>query len=179
MNEPASEPTVHFSAEPGADLTIPFARLPELAGSEFAGRWWSVDPDRVRAFEDGTYLDELPFEWPDGAFPESMLEGFHLLGLLDYMMNPVLRVRGGEFSGWNYGLDRVRFVSPVSVEDRIRLTGRIAEVRPKDEGFLILQDCAVEVDGREQPGFVAQWWVFWLPAGPASKSDLGINKREG
>ena len=162
----ADQPTVYFAGAPGEEIAVPFERMSELVDRAFAGEWWTIDPGKVERFEEGTYLHELAFPWAEATFPDGIVEGFHLLSLLDYMLNPILRLRGGDSFGWNYGLDRVRFVSPITVQDRIRVTGRVAEVRPKDGGFLIRQDCAIEVEGREKPGVVAEWWVFWLLHGP-------------
>jgi len=81
----------------------------------------------------------------------------------------LLRVSDGPCVAWNYGLDRVRFVSPVRAGQKIRVKGTVGAVRPKDSGFLILSRCAVEVEGRERPGMVADWWTYWLaPVPPAT-----------
>ena len=162
----ATEPTVYFAGEDGEQLTLALSELPSLAGRRFAGEWWSVARERSEHFEVGTYLDAMRNPWPDGSFPPRLLEGFHLLGLLDYMLNALFFVRGPNAYGLNYGLDRVRFISPISLDDEIRLTGVVAEVREKGLGFLVRQDCTVEVRGREQPGFVAQWWIYWLTEEP-------------
>jgi acyl-coenzyme A thioesterase PaaI-like protein len=157
---------VHFRPGIGDPVIVPFHQLPSLAGRRFAGDWWSVDPEKLDEFDSAAYLNAMTFPWAEGTFPDGLVEGFHLLALLDYMMNAVLHLEGEDAFGWNYGLDRVRFVSTIRAGERIRLTGEIAEVRPKDGGYLVRQDCVVEVEGSERPGFVAEWWVFWLPDVP-------------
>jgi acyl dehydratase len=150
--------------------TLPFAALPSLRGRSFAGDWFAVDEAKIAEFDSATYLTESPHPLAVALYPERMIEGFHLLGLLDRLMNAILYLEGDEAFGWNYGFDRVRFVSPIRAGEPIRLTGTIAEVRAKGEGFLVRQDCVVEVEGRDRPGFVAEWWVYWLPAAPGRAS---------
>lgn len=150
-------------ASPGAEaVSFRFADLQLLEGREFTGTWFSVSPDRLALFDRVSYVDQNPHRMPDDAYPDQMVEGFHLLSLLDHLMNHVLYLEGPGVVGWNYGFDRVRFVSPVSCADRIRLRGEVAEVKPKGDGFLVMTDCAVEVEGRGRPGFVARWWVNWI-----------------
>lgn len=146
-------------------VSFRFADLQLLEGREFTGPWFSVSPDRLALFDQVSYVDQNPHGMSDEAYPEEMVEGFHLLSLLDHLMNHVLYLEGPGAFGWNYGFDRVRFVSPIRCADRIRLRGMVAEVRPKGDGFLLLTDCVVEIEGRERPGFVAQWWVNWIETG--------------
>lgn len=162
--------TVHASLResPDADVvSFRFADLRLLEGRSFTGPWFSVSPDRLGLFDEASYVEENPHSMSEDQYPDQMVEGFHLLSLLDHLMNHVFWLDGPEGFGWNYGLDRVRFVSPIRCEDRIRLTGTIAQVKPKGEGFLLRTDCTVEVEGRDRPGFIAEWWVNWLRSGSA------------
>jgi acyl dehydratase len=159
--------TVHFRASSDvAASSLAFGELPSLTGRSFVGGWFAVDPAKIAEFDSATYLTESPNPLDIELYPERMIEGFHLLSLLDRLMNAILYLEGDQAFGWNYGFDRVRFVSPIRAGDRMRLTGTVAEVRAKDSGYLVRQDCIVEVEGRDQPGFVAEWWVYWLPAAP-------------
>ena len=159
-------PVVHFKATPEADASVAFEALPSLVGQTFVGDWFAVDADRLEAFDTATYLDASAHPLDASLYPDGMVEGFHLLALLDHMMNGILYLEGPSAFGWNYGFDRVRFVSPIHVGERMRLTGTIGEVRPREDGFLVRQDCVVEVENRDRPGFVADWWVYWLHEAP-------------
>lgn len=167
-NVPTDRSTVEVHFRPGIDepVTLPFDGLPSLVGRRFEGEWWSLDPEKLDEFRSATYLDAFMFPWAEGLWPECLVEGFHLLGLLDYMYNAVLHLEGDGAFGWNYGFDRIRFISTVKAGYRIRLTGQIADVRPKENGYLVRQDCVVEVQDRDRPGFIAQWWIYWLPEVP-------------
>jgi hypothetical protein len=147
-------------------LCVPFTDLPSLTGRSILGGWFTVDASKLPLFDQAIYSDQNPYPLDSGGYPEDLVEGFHLLALLDHLVNPLLRVSDGPCVAWNYGLDRVRFVSPVRAGQKIRVRGIIAAVKPDKSGFLILCQCTVDVEGRDRPGMVADWWTYWLPPGP-------------
>src|SRR5262249_35748871 len=79
----------------------------------FVGDWFIVDARSLPLFDQAIYTDRNPYPLDARGYPEGLVEGFHLLALLDHLVNPLLRVSDGPCVAWNYGLDRVRFVSPV------------------------------------------------------------------
>src|SRR5215831_8920546 len=145
------------------DLCVPFARLPSLAGRSFLGDWHIIDASKLPLFDVAIYTDQNPYPLDSSGYPEGLVEGFHLLALLDHLVNPLLRVSDGPCVGWNYGLDRVRFVSSVRAGQKIRVKGTVGAVTPKGSGYLVLCQCVIEVDGRDRPAMVADWWTYWLP----------------
>ncbi|MEV4036310.1 hypothetical protein [Streptomyces umbrinus] len=155
-------------------LEVSLAEVATLRGRTFVGDWLAVDSDRLPAFEHATYLDEglYPDEDP---YPDGLVEGFHLLGLLDRLISGTFRPVPGTVEGWNYGMDRVRFVSPVLAGERMRAHFTVAETEPKGDGQVLLLRCVVEVEGRERPGFTADWRVFWRPAAVADLPENSEN----
>lgn len=150
------------------DLCVPFANLPSLVGRSILGGWFVVEAGQLPLFDQAIYTDQNPYPLDSSGYPEDLVEGFHLLALLDHLVNPLLRVSDGPCVAWNYGLDRVRFVSPVRAGQKIRVRGSIAAVKPRASGFLILCQCTVEVEGHDRPGMVADWWTYWLPPEPSA-----------
>lgn len=142
-------------------LSTDWDRVPDMVGREFCGPWFSPARDRADAFEEATYVLDNAHELAGGNFPEGILEGFFQVALLDHLVNEVVFVADPRWSGWNYGLDRVRFVSPLTLEDRFRVRGTVAEVTPRGDDHLVLLQCTYEVDGRDRPAMVAQWRVLW------------------
>jgi acyl dehydratase len=66
----------------------------------------------------------------------------------------------------NYGIDRLRFLSPVPSGSRVRLHARVADVRPKGEDRLLVSfECNVEIEGHDGPALVAR--VLHLLVAPA------------
>jgi hypothetical protein len=163
MTGPSPEPDTEIR-----DLCVPFTRLPSLAGQSFRGGWFIIDASKLPLFDRAIYTDQNPYPLDPSGYPEDLVEGFHLLALLDHLVNPLLRVSDGPCVAWNYGLDRVRFVSPVRAGQKIRVSGTIGAVKPSRGGFLILCQCTVEVEGRDRPGLVADWWTYWLPPAPSA-----------
>lgn len=152
------------------------ADIPALAGRSFVTPWFSVDKDRGEQFEYSTYLDEYPnpYEQYEGdGYGEGLVEGFHMLGMIDYLLNHVL-VANFRCVPWNYGLDRVRFVSVVRVGQPFRITGTVTEVVDRGpQGHLVVLDLTGEVRGRDKPAFVATQRALWVTddaAGPAATS---------
>jgi acyl dehydratase len=133
----------------------------ELVGGTFVSAWFQVDAERADLFHRGTSMDLYAHPYADEAYGEGLVEGFHLLGLLDYLLNTVLWAEGN-FIAWNYGLDKVRFVTVIRDSDRFRVRGTVREVIDRAElGKLLVIDVTGEVAGRTQPGFVATLRLLW------------------
>ena len=142
-------------------LTASWSDLPTLKGKRFRGDWFSLPAANLDLFDIATCVAQNSGTMDDGIYPEGLVEGFHLLALLDHLHSPLIRISEPDFSGWNYGFDHVRFVSTVTVTDRIRLAGEVLSVEPKGHRYLLTLGCAIEVAGRTKPGLVADWKVMW------------------
>jgi acyl dehydratase len=60
--------------------------------------------------------------------------------------------------GINYGFDKVRFLSPVKVNSRVRAKALLLEVSEKKPGqFLIKQQVTIEIEGEPTPAMIAEW----------------------
>ncbi|WP_315770752.1 hypothetical protein [Rhodococcoides kroppenstedtii] len=149
----------------GFDITD-LNELPEFVGKEFVTPWFSMDDDRSDKFEYSTYLDSYPNpyeEFEGEGYGEGLVEGFHLLGMIDFLLNHVI-VPKARIIPWNYGLDSVRFVSVVRTSDKFRLVGRLTEaVERGGKGYLVTAELTAEVEGREKPAFVATQRALWAP----------------
>jgi acyl dehydratase len=65
---------------------------------------------------------------------------------------------------FNYGLDKVRFVTPVRCGDRVRLQLALASVEPKDDGqFLIKGKATLEIENNPSPALVAETLALIVP----------------
>jgi acyl dehydratase len=135
---------------------------PSLVGKSFVSPWFTMDADRSEMFEKATYLDSHPHPYGgQTGYGDDLVEGYHLLSMLDYLLNNVLWAEG-PWIAWNYGLDHVRFVSVVRRNDPLRLRGTIREVIDRGEqGHLLVVDITGEVKDRERPGFVVVQRMLW------------------
>lgn len=64
----------------------------------------------------------------------------------------------GRLVAINYGLDRVRFPTPVRVNSRIRARQSLASVEQKDERTLqMVHHITIEIEGESKPACVADY----------------------
>jgi acyl dehydratase len=131
-----------------------------VAGRDLgAGEWLEVTQERVNTFADAT--DDHQWIHVDveraksGPFKGAIAHGYLTLSLMIPLFNQLLEVDGIGMAV-NYGLNKVRFPSPVPVGSRIRLAGRVADVEEVQGGVQATLDFTVEIDGSPKPACVAQ-----------------------
>jgi len=140
--------------------------LKDLVGQEIAVTdWFNVTQERIQQFADAT----LDHQWihvdverarRESPFRAPIAHGFLTLSLLPHFMHEALEIKQGIRLGVNYGLNRVRFVSPVRAGSNIR--ARVALQSLKDvppSGVEAVFNATVEVENGEKPCCVADWVV--------------------
>lgn len=142
---------------------IRFDGIPDLLGRVYEGEPFTVTREERDEFERVTWVDRA-YAGPDsGEFPEDILEGFHSLALLDAVSTLAVPFDRTTLTGYNYGLDRVRFTAPIHIGDRILSRFEITDVRSRGNGYLILRHCELTTEGSGKPALVADWWALVLP----------------
>jgi acyl dehydratase len=137
--------------------------LAALVGTELGvSDWFLVDQQRVNAFADVTLDHQFIHVDPERAratpFGGTIAHGFLTLSLLVPLCLPFIPVPANRELVVNYGFDKIRFVAPVRVGKRIRVTGKLAAVEERKPGQLMLRvDVTVEIEGEEKPALVAEW----------------------
>src|SRR6478735_11327112 len=111
--------------------TIDYTDLPGLAGADLGYTdWLEVTQDRVNLFADAVddhqWIHVDPTRAESGPFGGPIAHGFLTLSLATRFWTELLEV-DGVTTKVNYGLDKVRFVSPVRVGARVRMKAVIAE----------------------------------------------------
>lgn len=138
--------------------------LPGLAGREVAlSDWLEVSQSRINQFAEATEDRQWIHTEPERAARESpfkttIAHGFLTLSLLSELMKRAVEVSGLRM-GINYGLNRVRFVSPVPAGARIRGRFTLAEVEEISGGVEATWKVTVEREGSDKPCCVAEWLV--------------------
>ncbi|WP_341955372.1 hypothetical protein [Microbacterium sp. LWH13-1.2] len=146
----------------GAESAVaPWNEIESLVGRRFVSEWLEISDEARTHFDKASYLDHTESPFDPAAYPEGLVEGFHLLALLDHLVGQVSYVEADAWTGWNYGLDRVRFTSPVTSSDRVRVAGEITQLQPRTDGYLVTYDCVMELEGAERPAMVATWKALW------------------
>ncbi|GGR57152.1 MULTISPECIES: MaoC family dehydratase [Streptomyces] len=135
--------------------------LKSLAGTDL-GRtdWREITQDRVNTFADATgdhqWIHTDPERAKAGPFGGPIAHGYLTLSLIIPLFNELLEIDGVSMSV-NYGLEKVRFPSPVPVGARIRLHGVVDSVEDvKGDGVQMRLTFTVETEGGTKPACVAQ-----------------------
>lgn len=141
--------------------TVAYADLASLVGKELGPTdWREVTQQQVDTFADAADDHQWIHVDPERATAESpfggpIAHGFLTLSLLIPMWESLLDVEGVT-TKVNYGLDKVRFVSPVKVGAKIRMTATVAEVEEVRGGAQLVVDATIEIEGAEKPAVVAR-----------------------
>lgn len=93
----------------------------------------------------------------------TIAHGLLTLSLLPKMAEAVLPMPEGLRMGFNYGFNRVRFVSPVRSGRRVRGRFVMRTVDDTQPGRLMLTlDVTVEIEGEDKPALVAEWLALQM-----------------
>jgi acyl dehydratase len=140
------------------------AELGEFVGREVAlSEWLEVSQERIDQFAEATEDRQWIHTDPERAarespFRQTIAHGFLTLSLLSELMRLAVSVRGVRM-GLNYGLNRVRFVSPVPAGSRIRGRFKLSALEEIKGGAQATWDVTVEREGSDKPCCVAEWLV--------------------
>ena len=142
--------------------SISTADLTQLAGAELEpSNWFEITQDRVNEFADAT--NDHQFIHVDiekakaSPFGGTIAHGFLTLSLLTHLLSEALVVPENTAMTINYGSDKVRFLKPVAVGQRIRAKQQLAEANEKKPGqWLMKMNVTVEIEGEETPALVAE-----------------------
>ena len=131
--------------------------------------WIVVTQDRIQKFADATEDHQWIHLDPDRARRESpfggaIAHGFLTLSLLSYWLKQAIHIRSGVAMAVNYGLNKVRFPSPVHADSRVRarvtLLGTKESLEFVDATFLIhVESRSVDSQTSGKPCCVAEWLV--------------------
>ncbi|WP_405905649.1 MULTISPECIES: MaoC family dehydratase [unclassified Streptomyces] len=134
--------------------------LKKLAGSDLGtSEWIEITQERIDTFADATgdhqWIHVDPERAAAGPFGAPIAHGYLTLSLFIPLFTELLDVEGVS-TKVNYGLNKVRFPSPVKVGSRIRLVARLASVEDVPGGVQIAVDGTIEIDGGGKPAAVLQ-----------------------
>jgi acyl dehydratase len=151
-------------------------------GTVFANSdWVTISQDLIDGF--GRYtLDPDPFHidpvWAKehSPFGGTIAFGFLTVSLLTHLLHKAQGSGARDVAAdpniyghyLNYGFDRLRLISPVHVDKRIRGRFVVKDMRADDKGRCIMTfEVAVEIEDEDRPALVADWLAIWIPGEPA------------
>ncbi len=141
-------------------FTVDYADAANLAGTDLGTtEWFEITQDRIGLFADATddhqWIHVDPERAKDGPFGAPVAHGFLTLSLTVKFWSELFDVTGVS-TRVNYGLDKVRFVSPVKVGARVRMAATIAEVTEVPGGYQFTVDQTIEIEDAPKPAVVAR-----------------------
>ena len=150
---------------------VSLTQLRGLVGQEVGtSDWLVVTQERITAFAEATgdhqwiHVDaeRARGETPFGG---TIAHGFLTLSLLTTLMRDAITVDGPRMA-LNYGLNRVRFVSPVPAGSRIRARVVLAELDDRGNSVQAHWNVTIEREGADRPCVVAEWIVRYYVSRP-------------
>jgi acyl dehydratase len=140
---------------------VSFEELSGLAGKDLGYTdYIEISQEQINTFADATddhqWIHTDPEKAKDGPFGAPIAHGFLTLSLIIPLWGELFDVEGVK-TKVNYGLDRVRFTSPVKVGAKVRLHSTIAEVTEVKGGVQIKTANTIEIEGGERPAVVAEF----------------------
>ncbi|MET0900635.1 MAG: MaoC family dehydratase [Mycobacterium sp.] len=138
------------------------AKGEELGSSE----WVTITQDEVNLFADATgdhqWIHVDPERAAQGPFGATIAHGFLTLALLPRLTHQIFAVNGVKL-GINYGLNKVRFPSPVPVGSKVRGTTTLADTQDVGQGTVqATLTTVIEIDGAAKPACVAESIVRYV-----------------
>lgn len=127
--------------------------------------WIEIDQDRVNLFADATgdhqWIHVDPERATTGPFGAPIAHGYLTLSISNLFLPQIVEVRGFS-AGVNYGVDKVRFPSPVKVGARIRAGAELTAISEVNGGLQTTIVITIEIDGGTKPACVIESLSRWL-----------------
>lgn len=153
-------------------MALKLATIHDSIGQEVAVTdWVDIDQMQVNIFGEVTRWTPKGHVDPEWAVEHSpyggtLVHGFFMVSLITHFLElGGLRFPDGQNS-LNYGMDKVRILSPVVVGDGVKLRDRISvvEVTDKGEGRRLIKTAhQIESAGLEKPAAYVEYLNFWHP----------------
>ena len=128
--------------------------------------WLLIDQDRVDKFADSTgdhqWIHVDVDRAKEGPFGGTIAHGYLTLSMVPHFGSQIftLETPGAKL---NYGVNKVRFPTPVKVGSRVRCTASFGDVTDIPAGKQLVIRYVVEIEGEDKPACVAETVVLLLP----------------
>ena len=136
--------------------------LKERVGEEVGvSPWVEITQERIdtfaRAIEDFQWIHVDRERAKSSPFGGTIAHGFLTLSLLSHLSEQTFSFSGRRM-GVNYGLNKVRFTSPVPSGSRVRARFTLEKYEPiEPNGVQVTWEVVIEIDGKDKPALVAEW----------------------
>ena len=122
------------------------------------GDWHTVTQDQINLFAEATgdhqWIHVDPEKAAQGPFGTTIAHGYLTVSMLPTLAQSIYQIDGLTM-GVNYGINKLRFPSPVPVDSRIRATATLREIADIPIGTQAVISFVVELEGAEKPACIA------------------------
>ena len=121
--------------------------------------WLEITQERVNLFADATgdhqWIHVDPERAKDGPFGAAIAHGYLTVSLSNYFLPQVVDVQGIS-AGINYGVNKIRFPSPVPVGSKVRGGVELAAVEEVKGGIQTTMVITIEIEGQDRPACIIE-----------------------
>ena len=124
-----------------------------------ASDWVAIEQARIDLFAQATgdhqWIHTDPVRAAAGPFGATVAHGYLTLSLVPLLFESGFAINDVKM-GVNYGLNRVRFMSPVRVGGRVRGQFKLLGYEPLEGGAQLTVQVTIELEGSPKPACVAE-----------------------
>lgn len=132
--------------------------------------WVFIDQVQVNVFGEVTRWRTPGHCDPEYAkttrYGGTLIHGFHMVALMSHFFRDIGVWPEDGQTPLNYGMDKVRVLSPVVIGDGVNLRSHLSllDVTDKGKGEYLLKTChEIEVQGQEGRALYAEYLTYWFP----------------
>jgi len=147
---------------------VPVEKLKTMIGQDNGvSDWILIDQERVNRFADATddhqWIHVDVEQAKKGPFGGTIAHGFLTLSLIPLFSSSGKYLPEGMKMVMNYGLNKVRFISPVHVGSKIRSKMIISGVEEKKPGQILMTTThTIEIEGQDKPACIAEMLAMFM-----------------
>jgi len=151
-------------------IVLQMDKLAGSAGTDLGvSPWRLVTQEHIDQFATATGDDQwihVDIERAkDGPYGTTIAHGYLTLSLFPVLLSDLWKLEGSSM-GLNYGINRLRFLSPVTAGSRVRLKASIADATERSPGRVqVTFALTVELEGSTKPALVAETVGMYMAAG--------------
>jgi acyl dehydratase len=136
--------------------------LKEWIGREVSvSDWVEITQDQVNTFADATHdhqwihidVERAKKESPFGG---PIAHGYLTLSMFPYLISKAFKLNQKFKMGVNYGINKLRFMSPVPAGGKIRARMELINVSEVKGGYQVEGKVTVDIEGQDKPACVAE-----------------------
>lgn len=137
----------------------------KIGDTLYVSPWVYVTQDEINTFGrvtrdfDPAHMDPA-YAREHSPFKETVLYGFQTLSMLSHLCDPLRHQHDSGDIGYdiNYGLNKVRFITPIPVNAKFRNHMKLLDVTVRPDGSCLVTTLnTIEVEGQGKPAMTAEW----------------------